>query len=93
LQNPTTTHSGRKVRTLEERKEEKQAELSRATLEFSSESSPNFSLRTHKSHLLRSSSIGCRFPLDVVFISRFVLFWYVPLSLSFKFKEDPISGC
>jgi hypothetical protein len=58
-----------------------QAGLSRATLEFSSESFPNFSLRTHKSHIFhwRSSFQDCLF------------FGYLPLSLSFKLKEDPIS--
>ena len=30
---------------------------------------------------------------EAVFISSKILFWFVPLSLSLKFKEAPISGC
>ena len=32
-------------------------------------------------------------PLEVVFIMGFHKIWVDPLSLSFKFGEDPTSGC
>ena len=70
----------------------KQAGLSRATLEFPSESSPNFPLRTHKSHIERSSSIGGRLPLEVVFHWRLSSIGG-HLHLMLKFGDDMNRGC
>ena len=44
-------------------------------------------LRYSTFNILRSSSIGCRLHF------KHLLFLFVPLSLSFKFEEDPMSGC
>jgi hypothetical protein len=41
----------------------------------------------------RSSSMEGRLPLEVVFILSFYNIWLGPISLSFKFGEDQISGC
>ena len=46
-------------------------------------------LRYSTFNILRSSSI---LPLVVVFLASFFLFWFGPLSLSLKFKENPISS-
>ena len=43
--------------------------------------------------ILRSSSIGGRLSLEIVFILKHLFFWFGPLSLCFKFEEDLISGC
>ena len=61
----------------------KQAWLSRATLEISSEFSSNFPLRTHKSHSVHFEVI---FPSEVIFILRISKIWINHLSLSFKFS-------
>ena len=44
-------------------------------------------------HILRSSSIRGCLHLKVVFIDTLSWLWFGPMSLCFKFEEDPIIGC
>jgi hypothetical protein len=72
----------------------RQAGLSRATLEISSEFSSYFHLRTHKSHSAHHWDHLYKWgflPLELIFILRICKIWFGPLSLSFEY--DPISGC
>ena len=44
-------------------------------------------------HILRSSSILGRLPLEVIFIWHLCIIWISPINLSFKFEKDLTSGC